>query len=56
MGLGSTPVIGSEPDAVSAEFGLAANAIPLLVALGDALPGNWPQKPRRQLVEVLQLV
>jgi nitroreductase len=25
----------------------------ILVAVGHAAPGNWPQKPRRPLAEVL---
>ena len=57
MGLGSTPMIGFDPEAIVREFGLAENEVPvLLVAIGYALPENWAQKPRRPLAEVLQLV
>ncbi|GGY53694.1 nitroreductase family protein [Pseudoduganella albidiflava] len=56
MGLGSAPMIGFDADAVAREFGLAAGEIPVvLVAVGYALPENWPQKPRRPLEEVLEL-
>lgn len=56
MGLGSSPMIGFEADAVASEFGLAADEVPvLLLAVGHAAPGNWPQKPRRPLADVLSL-
>lgn len=57
MGLGTSPMIGFDAEAVAYEFDLAANEIPvLLVAVGYAMPENWPRKPRRPLEEVLQLV
>ena len=57
LGLGSTPMIGFDPEGVSREFGLAENEVPaLLLAVGYATPENWPQKPRRPLNDVLQLV
>lgn len=57
MGLGSGPMIGFDPEAVSREFGLAADEIPvLLVAVGYGTAENWPQKPRRPLSQVLDLV
>ena len=57
MGLGSAPMIGFDADAVARDFGLADGEIPaLLVAVGYALPDNWPQKPRRPLADVLQMV
>lgn len=57
MGLGSTPMIGFDPEKVAQEFGLAADEVPaLLVAVGYAAAENWPQKPRRPLAEVLNLV
>ncbi|OAN33009.1 nitroreductase family protein [Mycolicibacterium iranicum] len=56
-GLGAGPMIGFDADAVSAEFGLASNEIPvLLLAVGHPAHGNWPQKPRRPLPEVTELV
>lgn len=55
MGLGAGPMIGFDADAVSREFGLAPDEIPaLLLAVGHPKDGNWPQKPRRPLSEVLE--
>lgn len=56
-GLGSTPMIGFGAEAVAREFALADNEVPvMLVTVGAERPGNWPQKPRRPLTEVLDLV
>lgn len=56
MGWGSTPMIGFDAAAVAQAFGLAADEVPaLLVAVGAALPENWPQKPRRPVAQVLEL-
>ena len=57
MGLVTGPMIGFVPAEVSREFKLAANDIPaMLVAVGYAAPGNWPQKPRLPVDEVLTIV
>jgi len=57
MNLGSAPMIGFDAEAVSREFELLADEVPvLLVAVGVATPENWPQKPRRPLPQVLQIV
>lgn len=57
MGLGSSPMIGFDAEAVAAEFGLANDEIAvMLVAVGEPLPENWPQKPRRPLAEVLSVI
>jgi nitroreductase len=57
LGLGSTPMIGFDADAVAREFGLAENEVPvMLLTIGAERPGNWPQKPRRPVAEVLDLV
>jgi nitroreductase len=54
LGLGSTPMIGFDADAVHREFGLAEDEVPvMLLTVGPERPGNWPQKPRRPLAEVL---
>jgi nitroreductase len=54
MNLASGLMGGFDIDAVTREFGLAPNEIPVtLLAVGRAAPGNWPQKPRRPLSEVL---
>jgi nitroreductase len=56
-GLGSTPMIGFDDEAVHREFGLAANEVPvMLLSVGAERPGNWPQKPRLPVAEVLDLV
>lgn len=57
LGLGSTPMIGFDPEAVSREFGLAENEVPvMLLSIGAERDGNWAQKPRRPIAEVLHLV
>lgn len=57
LGLGSSPMIGFDPDAVSQEFGLGPDEVPvMLVGVGYATPENWPQKPRRPLSQVLEFV
>ena len=54
MGLGTTPMIGFDAEAVAREFALAENEVPaMLLSVGAALPKNWPQKPRRPLDDVL---
>lgn len=56
-GLGSAPMIGFDAEAVADEFKLAAYEVPvMLLAVGYALPENWPRKPRRPLADVLQFV
>ena len=48
--------VGWGPAAVAAAFDLAADEIPvLLVTVGYDAEGNWPQKPRRPIDEVLTL-
>lgn len=57
LGLGSTPMIGFDADAVHREFELGRDEIPvLLLAVGAERSGNWPQKPRRPIAEVLAFV
>ncbi|MGO7763132.1 nitroreductase family protein [Rhizobium ruizarguesonis] len=57
LGLGSTPMIGFDADAVHREFELGHDEVPvLLLSIGAERPGNWPQKPRRPVDEVLNLV
>ncbi|WP_064710098.1 nitroreductase family protein [Rhizobium bangladeshense] len=56
-GLGSTPMIGFDDNAVHREFGLTEDEVPvMLLAVGAERAGNWPQKPRRPVADVLQLV
>jgi nitroreductase len=55
LGWGSTPMIGFDFDAVSREFGLAENEIPvMLLSVGPERRGNWPQKPRLPVHDVLE--
>ena len=57
LGLGSTPMIGFDAEAVHHEFGLAEDEVPvMLLSIGAERPGNWPQKPRRPVDDVLDLV
>lgn len=57
LGLGSTPMIGFDADAVHREFGLATDEVPvLLLSIGVERSGNWAQKPRRPVSDVLALV
>jgi nitroreductase len=55
LGLGSTPMIGFDADAVAREFALAEDEVPvMLLSVGALRPGNWPQKPRRPVADVLE--
>lgn len=57
LGLGSAPMIGFDPEGVASAFDLAPDEVPaLLLAVGYATQANWPQKPRRPVSDVLQLV
>lgn len=57
MGLGSTPMIGFDADAVHREFGLTREEVPvMLLSIGAERDGNWAQKPRRPVTEVLDFV
>ncbi len=56
-GLGSTPMIGFDDEAVHREFGLGEGEVPvMLLSIGAERPGNWRQKPRRPVAEVLEFV
>jgi nitroreductase len=53
-GFVSAPMIGFDPVAVSKEFGVPPDHIPvMLVAVGYAAPGNWPKKPRFPVDRIL---
>jgi nitroreductase len=55
QGLASGPMIGFDAAGVSAAFGLSATELPvMLIAVGPAAAGNWPQKPRRPIADVLR--
>ena len=54
LGLGSTPMIGFDDEAVHREFGLSDDEIPvMLLSVGPERAGNWPQKPRMPVADVL---
>lgn len=54
MGFVSGPMGGFDAEGVARAFALGADEVPvMLVCVGRAAPGNWPQKPRRPLSEVL---
>jgi nitroreductase len=56
-GLTTGPMVGFDPAAVARGFGLATDEIPvMLVAVGHAREGNWPQKPRLPVSRVLETV
>jgi nitroreductase len=57
LGFVSSAMSGFDAAGVAQEFGLGTDEVPvMLIALGRAAPGNWPQKPRRPLSEVLQTI
>ncbi|MNX89953.1 putative NAD(P)H nitroreductase YodC [compost metagenome] len=56
QGLAASPMTGFDPAGVAQSFGLARDEVPvMLVAMGYAKEGNWPQKPRRPVPDVLEL-
>jgi nitroreductase len=57
LGLGSTPIIGFDAEAVTREYGLADDEVPvMLLSIGAKLSNNWPQKPRRAVSDLLTFV
>lgn len=55
MGLASCPMSGFDAEGLSLAFGLAAEVLPvMLLPVGYAAEGNWPQKPRKPLAEILR--
>ncbi|MCF5224369.1 nitroreductase family protein [Pseudomonas syringae] len=57
LGMVSTPMIGFDQGAVAQAFGLSADEIPvMMVTVGFPASGNWPQKPRKAVQDVLELV
>lgn len=55
MGLSTCPMSGFDPEGVVREFNLGATDVPvILVTVGYPAPGNWPQKPRKPIYEVLE--
>jgi len=57
QGLVTGPMRGFDPAAVSREFALAVDELPvILVTVGYPAEGNWAQKPRRATHDVLQVI
>ncbi|MGR4871988.1 nitroreductase family protein [Variovorax sp. LARHSF232] len=57
MGLASCAMGGFDMEGLAREFDLAATDVPVLVVtVGHAAPGNWPQKARRPIADVLEVV
>lgn len=57
LGMVSTPMIGFDQGAVAQAFGLSADEIPvMMVTVGFPASGNWPQKPRKAVQDVLEFV
>ena len=55
MGLSTGAMSGFDPLGVAREFGITADAVPvILITVGYSAPGNWPQKPRKPLHEVIE--
>ncbi|WKB50703.1 nitroreductase family protein [Eleftheria terrae] len=53
-GWATGPMSGFDPSGVAREFGLADNELPvILLTVGRSAPGNWPQKPRHPVHQVL---
>lgn len=54
-GLATGPMVGFDPAAVARQFDLADDEIPvMLIAVGRAREGNWPQKPRLPVSRILE--
>lgn len=55
QGLATGPMVGFDPAGVAKEFNLSANDVPvMLLTVGYAAEGNWPQKPRLATADVLR--
>ena len=57
MGFATGSMSGFDPVGVAKEFNLSANEVPvILVTVGYPAAGNWPQKPRKAVRDVLEVV
>ncbi len=55
MSLASGAMGGFDSEQVMSEFNLSTDEIPvMLVTVGHGLKKNWPQKPRKQVTEILE--
>lgn len=56
LGWVTSPMVGFDAEGVAHRFELDEHEIPvMLLPIGRAAPGNWPQKPRRPFSEVLEI-
>lgn len=57
MGFVTCPMIGFDSAALQKEFNLSDNEVPvMMITVGTAGPDNWPQKPRRNVNDVLEII
>ena len=57
LDLGSCAMVGFDAPALHREFGLSPNEVPvLIVTIGYPAAGNGPQKPRKAVGEVLEIL
>jgi len=57
MGFVTCPMIGFDSTALKNEFKLSDNEVPvMLITVGFAGSSNWPQKPRRNVADVLAII
>jgi nitroreductase len=55
MGLATGAMTGFDAEGLSREFALSATEVPaIIVTVGYPISGNWPQKPRKPLHEVIE--
>ncbi|MCF3649025.1 nitroreductase family protein [Synoicihabitans lomoniglobus] len=55
MGLAAGALSGFDPQALAESFQLSSHDVPvMLVTVGYPASGNWPQKPRRAVTDVLE--
>lgn len=55
MGLATGAMIGFDPEGLSREFKLTTTDVPaIIVTVGYPMSGNWSQKPRKPLHEVIE--
>ncbi len=57
MGLGSCAMVGFDAARLSEAFNLGPAELPaLIVTVGYPLAGSWPQKPRRPVPQILEIL
>lgn len=57
MGLATGSMSGFDPHALTQAFNLAPTEIPvMLITVGYPASGNWPQKPRKPIADVITFV